>query len=767
MTSSFFRNMTIKRKLNLIIMMTSVSALILACAAIIVHQVINRRAEMVRSLQTHASIAGNGCAFALSFDDPEDAELVLSRLKAETHVEYASIYRPNGDLFAEYYRDTSPQSLNRTIYRKEGHEFAREYLVLFQPIVFNGEIIGTICIQSDLEELYGFLKRSVIVLMITMIIASFIAYLLSSRLQRIISAPISHLAATARMISEGEDYNVRANKEGEDELGQLTDAFNDMLGQIQQRDKDLRSERDWSTGIVRGSPAIICGIAADGSTNFINPAGERITGYSSEELVGQNWWKLFYPDDKYEKVKKLFENFQKGDLKDFEMILTNRSGEKRVISWNSLNVHDDNGELVEVIGFGNDITERRKATQEMDRLRNLLKNVVNSMPSVLVGVDLDGRVTQWNRQAEEETGIKENDAHGRTLEDVFPRLAEEMDNVGEAIRSKRSQESAKVQDYIDGKRRFSDITVYPLVSNDIEGAVIRVDDVTDQVRLEEMMIQSEKMMSVGGLAAGMAHEINNPLAGIIQNIQVMRNRMSGITPKDKRAAEECGTTIEAIKDFNEERGMFKMIEGIMESGRRAAKIVENMLNFSRKSESQFAPHKLSDLLDNTLELAENDYDLKKKYDFRQIEIVREYDSDAPEVPCEHTKIQQVILNLLKNGAHAMNEKFGGTREWNGTSGKPCFTLRVNRDEEMVCMEIEDNGAGMDEETCKRIFEPFFTTKEVGQGTGLGLSVSFFIIADNHHGTMNVESILGQGTKFSIRLPLERETQSPAEPLDMT
>ncbi|MCP4701288.1 MAG: AAA family ATPase [Gammaproteobacteria bacterium] len=279
----------------------------------------------------------------------------------------------------------------------------------------------------------------------------------------------------------------------------------------------------------------------------------------------------------------------------------------------------------------------------------------------------------------------------------------------------------------------------------IAGVVI-YSDITERKRTEEMMIQSEKMLTVGGLAAGMAHEINNPLAGILQNVQVIRNRIGNDLPKNERTAEECGISMDAMKAYMERRGIFLMIDSIMNAGRHAAQLVQNMLSFSRKGEAHFIPHCLNELLDKTVELASNEYDLKKKYDFRQIEIVREYDPELPEIPCEASKIQQVFLNILKNGAQSMAENRKDAR-------LPRFTLRIKPEGDMARVEIEDNGPGMDEAARKHAFEPFFTTKEVGIGTGLGLSVSYFIITENHDGTLTIESSPGQGAKFVIRLPV--------------
>lgn len=399
-----------------------------------------------------------------------------------------------------------------------------------------------------------------------------------------------------------------------------------------------------------------------------------------------------------------------------------------------------------------DITDRKIAEEELGRLRNLLGNIVDSMPSVLIGVDPEGRVTQWNREAEKTTGVPADRAQGRPLADVFPRMTVEMEKIRRTIRDRKPQKEERLASIRDGETHFTDITIYPLISNGVEGAVIRIDDTTERVRLEEMMIQSEKMLSVGGLAAGMAHEINNPLAGILQNVQVIRNRIQRSLPRNQKVAEACGTTMEVIERYMDRREVLHMLDLIHESGRRAGEIVDNMLSFSRKSESKGGRHDMRELLDQTVDLASKDYDLKKKYDFRYIEILREYHPDMPDVWCERTKIQQVFLNLLKNGAQAMAEKRTEDEE------EPSrFILRVLPEDggKTVRIEIEDNGPGMDTTTRKRIFEPFFTTKGIGVGTGLGLSVSYFIVTENHRGTMTVKSDPGKGTTFVIRLPVEK------------
>jgi PAS domain S-box-containing protein len=431
---------------------------------------------------------------------------------------------------------------------------------------------------------------------------------------------------------------------------------------------------------------------------------------------------------------------------DFVHRLTVQNGETKYIRERAKVFCDESGVPVKMVGTAQDVTRRRQDEHEMQHLRNLLSSIINSMPSILIGLDPEGKITQWNKEAQQFTGISSLKALNRPLEEVFPKLAIASTMVRQAIAGAKSLKQPKVCVEKDNKTVLFDITAYPLATDKVEGAVILVENVTEKVRMEEIMLQTEKMFTVGGLAAGMAHEINNPLAGIIQNLQVIRNRLSAKLPKNALIAKECGTSIEQIEAYVKKRKLQDAIEKVLEAGQRAAKIVENMLNFSYKAGTVYSMHNLADLLDKTVELACNEYDLKKRFDFRQVAIIKEYSKDAPKVPCEGNTIQQVFFNILKNGAHAMaNNK--------NQADKPCFHLRVIPEANMVRVEIQDNGPGIDEQTQKRIFEPFFTTKEAGVGTGLGLAVSYFIITENHGGSIAVNSLPGHGATFIIRLPV--------------
>jgi PAS domain S-box-containing protein len=293
----------------------------------------------------------------------------------------------------------------------------------------------------------------------------------------------------------------------------------------------------------------------------------------------------------------------------------------------------------------------------------------------------------------------------------------------------------------DGAVKLLDITGMPVGTKIITVFV----DLTERKRAEELMIQAEKMMSLGGLAAGMAHEINNPLGIILASAQNAARRMSPEFQKNRLAAEALGLDMDALAVYADKREINHYLDSIREAGSRAGAIVRNMLDFSRQSESRRAFLSVNTLLDKVLELASNDYDLKKNYDFRAIEIVRDYDPDMRPAPLTETEIEQVFLNILKNAAQAMAD--------NKEAGKRSrIVLRTSRENGWIRVEIEDNGPGLTEQERRRAFEPFFTTKPPGKGTGLGLSVSYFIVTRNHGGEISIESKPGEGSICIIRLP---------------
>ncbi|MCG8615523.1 MAG: PAS domain S-box protein, partial [Desulfobacterales bacterium] len=252
----------------------------------------------------------------------------------------------------------------------------------------------------------------------------------------------------------------------------------------------------------------------------------------------------------------------------------------------------------------------------------------------------------------------------------------------------------------DDKPRHLEISVSAIDWEKEPGVLTLVRDVTEQVRTRELLFQSEKMLSIGGLAAGMAHEINNPLAGMMTNAQLVQRRMTPDKPANVNAAGRLGVSLADVGRYADDRGIYKSLQHIVTAGRHAAEIVENMLSFARKSTAEKTPWLLDDIVDKALVLANNDFKLKTQYDFRSIRIEKQIESSMGPVLCEESKIRQVLLNLFKNAAQAM-----ASDSINGTD--PEIRIRLFSEGGMACLMIRDNGPGMPEAVRKRIFEPFF------------------------------------------------------------
>lgn len=277
-----------------------------------------------------------------------------------------------------------------------------------------------------------------------------------------------------------------------------------------------------------------------------------------------------------------------------------------------------------------------------------------------------------------------------------------------------------------------------------EGLIILLNDITEIQQSRQLMINTEKLMTIGGLAAGVAHEINNPLGIITQGITATMKRIDPENEANVRVAKAMGLDLDLLNAYCRDRDILKYLEGIQDSARRASEIITGMLQFSRMSDDSLVATDIHVLLEESISMASRDFDLKKKYDFRMIDVLRDYRAKEPLVQCNPTEIEQVFLNLLKNSAHALSE----TAELRS----PEIQIQTRSEEQNIIIHVEDNGPGISSDLMNQIFEPFFTTKIPEEGTGLGLYVSRHIIINKHRGDIRVESKDGEGVRFIITLP---------------
>lgn len=268
----------------------------------------------------------------------------------------------------------------------------------------------------------------------------------------------------------------------------------------------------------------------------------------------------------------------------------------------------------------------------------------------------------------------------------------------------------------------------------------------EKQRLEKMVVQSEKMVSVGKLAAGMADEISEFLAQIGRAAQMIRNSVENLVRENLATADKNGLNFDEFGRYMQNQGIFNDLNLIMEAGKKASDLVSNLLSFSGKTKVGFVVEDISLLLDQSLELVSGKYRREHNFHFDAIQIIKDYEPGLPKVKCRVAELKQVFFNILSNGTYAMAEH----------KDNPCptFFMRTYGKKDQICVEIRDNGPGMSENICRRIFEPFFSTKSDKEETaGLGLSVSHFIITQIHRGVIEVESVPGEGTCFKIFLPI--------------
>ncbi len=358
---------------------------------------------------------------------------------------------------------------------------------------------------------------------------------------------------------------------------------------------------------------------------------------------------------------------------------------------------------------------------ELDRLREFSENVLQSLDDGLVVADPDSRILWWNRAIEEVFGVAAGSAIGRKLSDVFDTTFVEA--VMAALREHPDGTTLYrvplVSHHGADDRLLLNVTVVPLRQHrdgavEISGSVLIFEDISARVKLEEQLQVSEKMASIGLLAAGVAHEVNTPLTGIASFTQML---LEGANPEDPRT---------------------KLLEKIERQTFRAAKIVNGLLNLSRQSGQPAAdrsPVDINAVVNDVLGLLEHQLETGKT------KVRRELSPHPAVVDGIEYKLQQVFLNLFLNARDAMPR--GG---W--------LSVTTKLEADAVLIEVADTGSGIPIEHLSRIYDPFFTTKSIGQGTGLGLSIAYGIVRE-HDGTMQVDSHLGQGTRFVMRLPSSR------------
>ncbi|MFA6037582.1 MAG: ATP-binding protein [Legionellales bacterium] len=373
-----------------------------------------------------------------------------------------------------------------------------------------------------------------------------------------------------------------------------------------------------------------------------------------------------------------------------------------------------------------------------------LADIIDAMPSALLAITIEGVVTDCNLQAQKMTQVDRKKAIGMQYTDLLPLLKNYQDVLVQVISKNQAEKVQNILIQEKTGRRYVDIILYPLLDEDPPGIVIRLDDITSQVKIQEKLLKQEKLQSTLKLASGIAHEINNPLGAVLQGVQTVKRRLSSELDKNKEVAEGLQLDLQKLIAYCDSREIFKFLESIQLSGEQAAKVIATLLDFTPRAEVNYQPYSLEKIIERALSHLPQDPLLRKTQLLNQITFDKQYAADLPDIKCQPLEIERVLLGILKNAVQAT--------EATQNERPPEVIISTYTENGWVGIDIEDNGIGMNDEEKSHLFELFFTTKGVGIGTGLDLAMAYHIIKVSHQGKIKVDSVKGRGTKVTIQFP---------------
>jgi PAS domain S-box-containing protein len=656
-----FVDLPLAGKLTVLMTATSAMSMIVICTILGNYQASALRLRLVTDTERLLNSVGVNSAAALLFRDERVAEEIARTVALDKQVLSVAFLLPDGHLLARYERPG--QSVQRPaalqidpVAIKEGrewHAFTGQTFSMTRALTFEGEMVGTAYVVLDLSELNAGTLRLWRIVGCAWVGTSLAAALLGWRLQRIVSRPLLRLAEISREVIETRDLGLRATKGGNDEVGELVDRFNEMLGNIQHHEQrlaeyqhdlermvetrtaQLTSKTDRYRMLLESTHAVPWEVDVRTFTLlYIAPQITRMSGFDPETIVGGSAWELVHPQDR--------ERLQA----DIDTLLANPEREIDV--------------------------EYRHLTVGRDTLY------------VRTSVSL------------------------HCLES-------------------------------DGSLVLRGITV----------------DVTRQRKLEMELRQAQKLESVGRLAAGVAHEINTPVQFVSDSVRFVRDSLVDLGPLIQEYRACCALAAQgalppaarAVLDKMEEtadidyvlKHVPKALDRSLDGLERVAVIVRSMKEFAHPDQKEMAPVDLNQAIQATLTIARNEY----KY----IADVETDLADLPLVTCHGGEINQVVLNLLVNAVHAIEDR---TR---GTDQRGCISVQTRRVGDTVAVKIGDTGNGIPDDIRGQIFDPFFTTKGVGRGTGQGLAIARTVVLEKHGGSLTFETETGVGTVFTMCLPV--------------
>jgi PAS domain S-box-containing protein len=739
---SSFRDTPIKQKLLAIIMSVTASALLLAGLGIVIADSFLFRGAMQRDISALAQIVADNSTAALAFDDPQAATQTLASLRARPHLLAACIYRPDGRPFATYIRAAAGVECPKAN-APDRMVFTREGLMVRRPIALNGRRIGTLVLLYDLGELSEHILLYAEAVSLILLVSSFVAFLLSSRLRAIIAEPISQLVHATKSVSETRDYSIRARKLSGDELGDLADGFNEMLARIESQDNELRKALLAQAAALKESQEVrdslrttlasigdaVISTDARGRVVFVNAVAQSLVGFDESEIVGKSLDEIFHVVNEFSRAKvesPVARVLREGRIAGManHTILIAKDGTAIPIDDSAAPIRDEEGAIQGTVLVFRDVSARRQAEQT----NRLLSSIVQSSNDAIFSKDLNANVTSWNRSAERIFGFTAKEMIGQSITAIFP-----PGHTGELSSiMQRIQQGERIEQYETIRRTRSgellnvSITISPLRDplGRISGASVISRNITEQVRaaerlarLNEDLRRSNEVLALTNqdlerFAFIASHDLQEPLRMITAYSQLLIQSHAGA--------------------FGPEAATF--VDNIVNGTTRMRDLLTDLLAYTEIRGRAEVPLEAVDLNAVLEDVREN---LKASIDESGAVVTNDR---LPVVRAYHAHFEPLFQNLVGNAIKYRS------------AHPPCIHVSVQEKESELLFSVSDNGIGIDPAYHKQVFEVFrrLHSRKI-PGTGVGLAICQRIV-ERYGGRIWVESRAGQGATFFFTLP---------------
>jgi len=496
--------------------------------------------------------------------------------------------------------------------------------------------------------------------------------------------------------------------------------------------KEDRTTKEFLNNILQSMEGGVLTIDKNSRITSFNRSAEEITGFKQEEVLNKECHELLQSElcENFCPLKEILETGK--PVFNYEIMIKTKTRDEVPVNITASPLRSSNNEIIGIVENFRDLTKHKGLWGRLREERNKAQLYLNIAGVIIVAINEKGIVSLINKKGCSVLGYQEHEIIGENWYDlcVPENVREERKKTFKKVMAGEQQEVEDYENIIltkSGKERIIAWHNTTLVDENghIFGTLSSGADITKRKQAEEELIQSEKMVSLGQLAASVVHEVNNPLAGIMVYVKLFQKKY-----KENK-----------IQDESTDRQLQK-IEKELD---RTTRIIRNLLTFSRQSESSMSPIDINKAIDAALLLVGNQINLEN------IGLEKNFDPHLPQVLADFDKIQQVLINIILNAIQAMPE--GGNLTIATSVAKDIRVRDTKKD--TVRIDIKDTGIGIPKENLKKLFTPFFTTKEKGKGVGLGLSVVHGIIG-KHKGKIEVESEQDVGTTFSIYLEVTNE-----------